>query len=67
MIKSNAASNIPSSPLPKTILANPVDSSARDNPSSPVIPVNKNIIYSLTRDISGNTEILIEIEDSNDN
>jgi hypothetical protein len=64
MIENNTASNIPFSPLPRIILANPMDSSARDNPSGPAIPINKNIIYILARDTSSNTKILVEIEDS---
>jgi hypothetical protein len=56
-----------SSPLPRIALANPVDNSTRDNPSGPLTPVNKNIMYNLARDTSSNTESPIEIEDSDNN
>jgi hypothetical protein len=64
MIESDAASDIPSSPLPRTAPANPVDGSAGDNPSGPAIPVNENVMYIPARDTSGNAEIPVEIEDS---
>jgi hypothetical protein len=44
-----------------------MDNSSRDNPSSLTIPINKNIMYNLARDISDNTKSLVEIEDPDNN
>jgi hypothetical protein len=44
-----------------------MDDSGGDNPFGLVISINENIVYNLARDISSNTESLVEIEDSDDN